>query len=111
MPPRTPKNLYNPVKPSNLGEREAGLRPPSAPPHPCGPAPHRPGLCLPRPSRRSPVPDTAPDAAVSPPHSLPSREHPRWAPRARRRFLKPLHLRNSCQTTQQPVTQKDAGSD
>lgn len=39
MPPRTPKNLYNPVKPSNLGEREAGLRPPSAPPHPCGPAP------------------------------------------------------------------------
>ena len=47
MPPRTPKNLYNPVKPSNLGEREAGLRPPSAPPHPCGPAPHRPGVALP----------------------------------------------------------------
>jgi hypothetical protein len=27
MPPRTPKNLYNPVKPSNLGEWEAWLKP------------------------------------------------------------------------------------
>ena len=49
MPPRTPKNLYNPVKPSNLGEREAGLRPPSAPPHPCGPAPRWPRPPPPRP--------------------------------------------------------------
>ena len=49
MPPRTPKNLYNPVKPSNLGEQRRGCgcprpRPIMWPRPNGGPASHRPGL-------------------------------------------------------------------
>ena len=51
MPPRTPKNLYNPVKPSNLGEQRRGCgcprpRPimwPRLPPPWTLPSPHSPG--------------------------------------------------------------------
>lgn len=45
MGPRTPKNLYNTMKPSNLGEWDLGAVAtpliPAAPPQPGGPAPSR----------------------------------------------------------------------
>lgn len=72
IPPRTPKNLYNTVKPSNLGEWDLGVGAAAAAPdhaHPsCSPAPDSPA---------SRCPGPAPNPIHGP---LPSPNHPGWVP-------------------------------